>query len=148
MLDDCDNTATPEKRANFLMLLAECGNVSKSARESGLNRPALYVYRDANPEFSSAWGEAEKLGVRGLEDEARRRAYEGTLRPVFHRGIECGKICEYSDTLLIFLLKAHDPKYADKQQIALKGDIINRAVQADPVDVMAAMRAIVKDGNG
>ena len=44
-----------------------------------------------------------------LELEARRRAVEGTERPVFYQGGEVGYVREYSDTLLIFLLKAHRP---------------------------------------
>ena len=49
-------------------------------------------------------------GARGghcdaLEAEARRRAVEGVRKPVFYQGVICGWVGEYSDTLLIFLLK-------------------------------------------
>jgi hypothetical protein len=45
-----------------------------------------------------------------LEDEAVRRAYEGVERPVFQGGKQVGVVREYSDTLLIFLLKALRPE--------------------------------------
>lgn len=63
------------------------------------------------------------MAVERMENEARRRAVEGTLRPVFHGGAQVGEVREYSDTLLIFLLKAHDPKYRDKQQIEYSGGV-------------------------
>ena len=44
-----------------------------------------------------------------LELEARRRAYEGVEKPVFHAGEECDFIRQYSDVLMMFLLKAHRP---------------------------------------
>lgn len=115
MADDDDMTATPEKRADFLALLSVYGNVSKAAREAKLNRTALYDYREDHPEFAAAWEKAERLGALALEDEARRRAFEGCARPVFYQGSECGEVQEYSDTLLIVLLKAHFPeKYAER----------------------------------
>ena len=59
-----------------------------------------------------------------MEAEARRRGVEGTLKPVFYKGEECGQVREYSDTLLIFLLKAHDPKYRDRQQVEHSGSVV------------------------
>ena len=45
----------------------------------------------------------------GLEDEAIRRAREGVDEPVFYKGEHCGNVRRYSDTLLIFMLKARKP---------------------------------------
>ena len=42
--------------------------------------------------------------------EARRRALTGVEQPVYYKGEAVGRIAKYSDTLLIFLLKAHWPK--------------------------------------
>lgn len=115
MMDADDRKTTPEKRATFLALLSEYGNVSRAAEDARLNRTALYDYREEHPEFAKEWEKAAAIGARALEDEARRRAYEGTLRPVFYQGMECGEVREYSDTLLIVLLKAHFPeKYAER----------------------------------
>jgi hypothetical protein len=68
-----------------------------------------------------------------LEAEADRRAAEGTLRPVFYKGEQCGEIREYSDTLLIFRLKALRPeKYRERSNVAVSGGVtIQRYTIAD-----------------
>jgi hypothetical protein len=49
-----------------------------------------------------------------LETEMRRRAPVGWDEPVFHAGKVVGHIRKFSDTLLIFALKAERPeKYRD-----------------------------------
>lgn len=59
-----------------------------------------------------------------MEQEAFRRAVEGTEKPVFgSMGFrmgsgEIGRVREYSDTLLIFLLKGARPeKYRERTEI-------------------------------
>ena len=43
-----------------------------------------------------------------MEDEAVRRAVEGVPRPVFYQGQIVGAVQEYSDELLIRMLKARN----------------------------------------
>lgn len=124
-----DSRATPEKRAKFLALLSVYGNVSKAARGVKLNRTALYDYARDHPDFEAAWERAAELGAKALEDEARRRACEGTLRPVFYKGVKCGRIREYSDVLLICLLKAHFPdKYAERRKDEVVIDDLDKRI--------------------
>ena len=67
--------------------------------------------------------------ARQLEEEAARRAFHGTLKPVFHQGIECGQIRVYSDTLIMFLLRAANPgKYRDSK-FTLSGRVHLRLVE-------------------
>ena len=107
-------TVTAKKKRKFLDLLAECGNVSRSASAVGSCRQSMYRARRKDPEFRREWEEAEDIAAIALEDEARRRAFEGVDEPVFYQGEVCGTIKRYSDTLLIFMLKAHNPeKYKD-----------------------------------
>jgi len=113
---------TAKKKKDFLDLLAQTGNVSQSAEAVGTTRYTVYRARKADPEFAAAWDEAVEVAVIALEDEARRRAYEGVEEPVFYKGEVCGSIQRYSDTLLIFLLKGHKPdKYRDKSHVELTG---------------------------
>jgi hypothetical protein len=64
-----------------------------------------------------AFGEAREIGKNELAAEAKRRAYNGTLKPVFHKGSVCGHIREYSDQLIMFLLRAYDPEiYRDNHK--------------------------------
>jgi hypothetical protein len=105
---------TPKDRATFLEALQNTANVSASCQIAGLPRSCVYDWRDADPEFAADWAAAVALGCDALEDEAVRRGCEGWVRPVFHRGKEIGSIREYSDTLLIFMLKARRPaKFRD-----------------------------------
>ena len=53
-----------------------------------------------------------------LEPEAIRRAVEGVEKPVYQGGELVGYVREYSDTLLIFLLKGGKPhKYRENIKI-------------------------------
>lgn len=106
---------TPKKRAAFLTSLIETGgNVSRACEAAGIARQRVYEWRSADADFAAAWDEAVEAGTDELEEEARRRAYEGVDEPVFYQGETCGTVRKYSDTLLIFLLKGRRPdKYRD-----------------------------------
>jgi hypothetical protein len=110
---------TPEKLTAFLAALAETCNVGRACKAVDISRVTAYEWRDKDPAFAEAWDKAKAIGVTALEDEAARRAHDGVATPVFHNGFECGTVQKYSDTLMIFLLKAHDPKYRDQQRIDL-----------------------------
>jgi hypothetical protein len=107
----------------FLSALAECGHVGKSAKAAGYCRRTVYARRQKDTRFAELWDKAAEIGVAGLEDEARRRAFEGWHEPVHFQGRATGKIRKYSDTLLIFLLKAARPeKYRDNARVEVTGD--------------------------
>lgn len=76
----------------FLDALAAHGIVTLAAQEAGIDRRTAYFLRDQDSTFDAEWKAALDRGVDMLEDVAKKRAYEG------------------SDTLLIFLLKAHRPE--------------------------------------
>jgi len=109
----------PKKRA-LLAAFAETGNITRSAELAGIDRRTHYDWLAADPAYERAFLDAREQAADRLEEEARRRAVEGTVKPVFYKGREVGGIREYSDTLLIFLLKGVRPeKYAEhtKQDI-------------------------------
>lgn len=102
-------------RPKFLELLAESCNVTFAAAAAGINRKTAYRHREADGAFAEDWDDAIEQGVEALEYEARRRALYGTERPIVHQGNVVATVHEYSDTLTIFLLKAHRPdKYRDR----------------------------------
>ena len=110
---------TDKKRLLFLACLKDTGgNVSRACEVSGIARQSLYDWRLADPVFAKQWDDAVEFGTDQLEQEARRRAYQGVDEPVFYQGEECGAVRKYSDTLLIFLLKGRRPdKYRERVQI-------------------------------
>lgn len=110
---------TRKKRDEFIQKLsATGGNVSAAARQVGMSRGYVYELKGLDAEFAQAWDEAVEAGIDDLEQEARRRAYEGTDEPVFYQGVEVGTVRRYSDTLTIVLLKAHRPeKYRERYDV-------------------------------
>lgn len=81
----------------FLTELRASGNVRQACEAAGIRRTAAYDYRDDEPAFRAAWDEAMEDACDELEKIARERA------------------SRMSDTLLIFLLKAHRPeKYRER----------------------------------
>lgn len=106
---------TTARRARFLAELAKSGNISAAARGAGLSRSHAYALRASDPEFAAEWADALEEAVDSLEAEARRRAIEGVDSPHFHGGQLTGTVKKYSDSLLMFLLKAHRPeRYRDR----------------------------------
>ena len=125
---------TPEKveerqdaqKGKFLTALAKSCNVSYACKAARVGRSTVYEWRDADLEFAKAWDEAEQTAVEGLEREAWRRAQDGVKRKIPHYayGKEVGHSVEtvYSDTLMIFLLKAHAPaKYRETVNMQVSG---------------------------
>lgn len=95
--------------------------VSRAASIADIQRAHAYQYRDHHPWFKAAWYEAKEEAMDSLEFEARRRAVDGVDEPVFHMGEQCGAKRRYSDTLLIFLMKAGRPdKYREKVTVSLE----------------------------
>ncbi len=100
---------TPDWAPKFLKAIVDGLHVRDACVKANVNGIQPYKRRDVDPEFAAAWKEASTIGTEALELEAERRAFHGTLKPVFHRGKQCGLIREYSDTLITFLLRARKP---------------------------------------
>ena len=66
--------------------------------------------RRHSEDFAAQWREALEEGSDLLDAEARRRAVTGIDEPVFYKGEVVGSITKYSDSLLMFLLRAHRPQ--------------------------------------
>jgi hypothetical protein len=101
---------TSRRRAKFIKELAKTGNVSAAARAAGVSRSHAYALRASESGLSSEWADALEAAVDTLEEEARRRAIDGIDSPHFHQGQVTGTVKKYSDSLLMFLLKAHRPE--------------------------------------
>ena len=128
---------TPEKKAvaeKFLTELAEhAGLVTKAAEATGITRMTAYNWRKADENFAAAWDQVIESAIEDLEHEARRRAFVRVEKPVYQSGKLVGHIQEYSDTLLIFLLKAHRPeKYRDQVKVTVQevDSAIDAAIKA------------------
>lgn len=93
----------------FLAALEETHLVTEASKRAGIHRQRAYERRSSDPKFAEQWAEIEERSTELLEREAYRRAAVGVEKPVFQGGEEVGRVREFSDTLLIFLLKARRP---------------------------------------
>lgn len=108
---------TPKKhwREVFIAWLRKKGNITAACDKAKISRQHAYRTRDEDATFAAEWDDALQEATERLEMEARRRAHDGVLEPVFQGGVKVGAVRKYSDTLLIFLLKAHAPeKYRER----------------------------------
>ena len=121
-----DEILHPKKRA-FLAAYSQLGNISAAARIAGISRQAHYEWlAEDEGDYRMAFGHAREDAIEAMEAEARRRAVLGVSRKklFFHQGEQCGELeeFEYSDLLLMFLLKAARPDvYRDRQSIEHSG---------------------------
>lgn len=123
----------------FLTALAQTGVVRYAAEATRIARSQVYARRRSNPDFAAAFDLALDEAADLLELEARRRAVEGTEKPVYGRDagpnagtVEVGRVREYSDRLLEFLLKGWRPdKYRERHDHRVEASIDDqrRAVQ-------------------
>jgi|CXWL01.1.fsa_nt_gi hypothetical protein len=106
------------KKAVFLDALGRLASISRACQIARIPRRTVYNWRSQDEGFATAWEKAIELGTDALEDEAVRRAFQGVLKPVYQQGRRVGSIREFSDALLIALLKARRPKkYRDNIKI-------------------------------
>lgn len=98
--------------------LREVPVVSRACAAVGIDRSTAYKNRDADPAFADAWDAAMEDGVDKAEQEAFRRAVEGTDKGVWHMGRLVGTERVYSDALLGLILKGRRKKvYAERTEL-------------------------------
>ena len=150
---------TPKKQTVFLDALRQGYSVTHAATLIGLRRESMYRARRRDPAFAAAWDDAAESGADRLEDEALRRAVEGhrTEKTVTSAGRvlrdEYGNVLkdvtvDYSDTLLIFLLKGRRPdKYAERHRhnhtIKAEAERLAAELGIDVAEVLAEAERIV-----
>jgi hypothetical protein len=105
-------------RDAFLAALREVPVVARACGVVGIERSTAYRAREADPAFAEAWDEALEDGVDKAEQEAFRRAVEGTDKGVWHQGVLVGSERVYSDALMALILKGRRKKvYADRTEL-------------------------------
>lgn len=138
--DDIENY-----KESFLSHLQSTGIVKKALDKSGLPVHVAYRLKKTDKDFAKAWDMAVDMSMDLLEGEAYRRAFKGVQEPVFRKDGQVGTVTKYSDQLLMFLMKAHDPaKYREKFDVKQTLDITIQAKEL-PDDMLARIAAGDKD---
>ena len=119
----------------FLETLRRTGMVTSACAQVGIARQTAYDRRKRDEEFAREWGDVLARAVEVMERELFRRAVVGVSRPVFQQGRKVGEIREYSDNLLMFMLKKWEPSYREHHQVEHVG------AGGEPLQVKLAMDA-------
>lgn len=101
---------TDRRKKIFIQTLAHTGIISRASTAAGWSRGYAYTIRKEDAEFATLWDQAVEFATDALEEAARTRAVEGVSRPVYQQKELVGYVTEYSDALLMQLLKAKRPK--------------------------------------
>ena len=144
-----DRRSKAKKQADFLTALGDIGSITQACKKSRVPRSTIYTWLAEDEKFAKRHEQTCQLVLGLLEDEAHRRAVEGTVKPIYQGGKKVGAIKEYSDTLLVVLLKARAPeKYRDRisQEVTGKngGPIktVNTVVALTPDEVKNYSKAL------
>lgn len=106
------------RKRMFVIAYSQTGRKDKAARAAGVSQTTIYHWRQHDEIFQTAMEKAEKITVELCETEAIRRGKDGYLKPIYHSGTLVGHVREYSDTLLMFLLKGLNPeRYVERKEI-------------------------------
>jgi hypothetical protein len=110
----------------FITAFANTGNVRAACAAVQIDRATAYRRRSRSTRFAEQWAAAKEEAADVLEAAAFQRATQGVDRPVYGRvgsGKEAttqqvGTVKEFSDLLLIFLLKGLRPeKYRERHEV-------------------------------
>lgn len=106
---------TEEKMLEIIEEVSHDSNVTRSCSFCGISRTAFYTRLNEEPEkWKPLLDAAVEAGTDALIDEAKRRAFSGVKDAVYHSGNVVGMKTVYSDTLLMFLIKARRPEFRDR----------------------------------
>lgn len=113
------------KKKALIAAFSVCGVLTRACEVAGADKQQHFRWMKNDPKYCAAFEEARDAAVDGLELEARRRALEGTKRVVLFKGKpvyvpkdlknpkgpkEIYVEHDYSDTLMMFLLKGQRPE--------------------------------------
>lgn len=146
------------KKEAFLEAFALCGVIGTAAKLSGCHRDSHNVWMVNDPDYPQRFADARENYVDRLVAEATRRACDGTARMRFHNG---KPICdpktkrpyvdrEYSDSLLMFLIKKERPEYREASTLHLDGRVQVPVALVDLTDAqlsLIAVRALENQSN-
>jgi hypothetical protein len=124
-----DEAEKGSDQERFLQAYVITCSVQRASRLAKVRLHAHSNWMQEDPTYPGRFRQARELAAQTLEDAAVRRAIEGVRRPILYKGKpvyirgEPQYQIEYSDQLLILLLKANNPeKFKDRSDVTHKWD--------------------------
>ncbi len=124
---------SPERRAQFLALLAETGNVRLCAARCGLSAESVYKLRRRDPLFARAWNAALMLARGHAEQVLADRAIGGIEEPIYYRGELVGVRRRFDTRLLLAHIARLDQLTADHEDDPARFDELLAIVAGEAV---------------
>ncbi|HUX16374.1 MAG TPA: hypothetical protein VMW52_07855 [Phycisphaerae bacterium] len=109
---------TKAKQRRFLDWYAKLGTVLFAACKARCQRTEHYRWLN-EPDYAQRFEHAREDAKELLIAEARSRAHEGV--PVTYKGKRLRGVRQYSDPLLMFLIKQADPSYRENARMEHTG---------------------------
>jgi hypothetical protein len=113
-----------------LAIIEAGGTLTDAARAAGVRRQAIHYHRARDPAFAQAVEDARQRLLERLEAEAVRRATEGYWEVTQHPDGTTTRKLKVSDTLLLALLKKHDPQGFGVDRVQVDASVTGRIEQA------------------
>ena len=127
------DSTTHQKR--FLAAFAASASIINAARWAKINRTCHYAWLREDPTYPERYEAARKEAARTLEDEAVRRAHKGIRKAIRYKGKIVAYDVEYSDSLMLELLRAHNPERFRPPQRMEHGGIVGADGAQRPIEV-------------
>lgn len=125
-------------RKEFLRQYAISGSIAQGAGYIGVTKECIYDYRNKHPHFALLMEKIRRKFRAELEGEARRRAVEGWLEPVFGKDGRIGSVRRFDSRLLELLLKKNIASFTDKVEVEHGGAVAQMG--------LADLRSLSKEG--
>jgi hypothetical protein len=115
----------------YIEAVARNGTLTGACKAARISVHTVYAWRERDETFVIREHEAREAFADTLEREMVRRGVHGVQQPVFQRGRLVGYVVEYSDQLLIKLIRAARPeKYRERFSVDSAERIIVRVLSA------------------
>lgn len=137
------------KKERFIRAIALAGTLTAACKAARVSPHTVYEWREMDDDFVFAEREARDAFADALEQEAVRRAWHGVNKPVYQGGELVGHIREYSDTLLMFSLKAIRPeKYRERHDLTSGGQPLQTSHEDLNAAIERRLAAMATGGQG
>ena len=124
-------------QAAYLEALPKYFTVTAACTKAGISTARLSQWRESDGAFLVKEQHARDALADQLEAEAIRRAFKGVRVPVYQGGLLAGHIQQYSDQLLVLMLKALRPeKFRERSEISVTQPIVKVVAGFDPTQAL------------
>jgi hypothetical protein len=125
-----ENAALTPKQRAFLAAYGRCARIGQAAETAKIAKQSHYIWLSESENYRNAFAQTQIMIGDLAEDAAVERAIHGVEKPVLYQGRPVrvnGKLLyerEYSDTLLIQLLRRFKPQeYRERTTMEVSGSV-------------------------